>query len=98
MWSSHSEELQGGRVLKFSIHQAGASIPYAEILEHWINDPAFRSFFVSLLANVPLPAFRWETPAITQSSARRLFEFVLLDSPELVTTPDPNAFAQHFKH
>jgi len=49
-----------------------------------------------LLADAPFSAFRWETPPITTASAVRPFEFVLLDSPELATHPDPDAFAEHF--
>jgi hypothetical protein len=49
-----------------------------------------------LLADAPFSAFRWETPPITTLSAGRPFEFVLLDSPELASHPDPDAFAEHF--
>jgi hypothetical protein len=51
---------------------------------------------MTLLADAPYSAFRWETPPITCSSADRPFEFALLNSPELETKPDPDAFAKHF--
>ena len=44
----------------------------------------------------PFSAFRWETPPITIATANHPFEFVLLDSPDLASDPDPAAFAEHF--
>ncbi len=57
----------------------------------------FRSMFLALLASVPFSAFRWETPPLTAASADRPFEFVVLDSPGLASTPNPHAFAEHFR-
>src|SRR5262249_22496216 len=59
-------------------------------------DPAFRTLFNALLADVPFAAFRWETPAVTAATLVRPFECVLLDSPGLASRPDPEAFAEHF--
>jgi hypothetical protein len=39
---------------------------------------------------------RWETPGITAADMQQPFEFVLLDSPELLCRPNPGAFAEHF--
>jgi hypothetical protein len=66
-------------------------------LRYWREDEAFRSFFVSLLVNASFPAFRWETPPITTSTAAREFEFVLLDAPGLARAPDSQAFAKQFR-
>ena len=74
-----------------------APVPYADILRRWRDDKEFRSFFISLLADSPFSAFRWETPPITASTASRPFEFVLLDSPDLASHPDPEAFDDHFE-
>jgi len=49
------------------------------------------------LADAPYSAFRWETPPVTFGSSDRPFEFALLDSPELETEPDPDAFAERFR-
>jgi hypothetical protein len=71
-------------------------VTFSEVLRRWQDDPVFRSFFIALLAGAPFSAFRWETPPITTHSADRPFEFALLDSPELASQPDPEAFAEHF--
>ncbi len=78
--------------------KAGASLlAYDDVLERWRRDAKFRTFFNGLLADSPSTAFRWETPPITAATAERPFEFVLLDSPDLARTPDPQPFAEHFE-
>jgi hypothetical protein len=96
MFSTRSEQLARGHVLKFAIHQDSSALPYAEVLRLWQTDADLRSFFMALLADVPFSAFRWETPPLTAASVQRPFEFVILDSPGLAANPDPNAFADHF--
>jgi len=96
MWSARSEELTTGRVLKVAIDLEASPVSNSEVLRRWQDDADFRSFFIALLAEVPFPAFRWETPPITTATARRPFEFVVLDSPELARKADRDAFAHHF--
>jgi hypothetical protein len=96
MFSTRSEKLANGHVLKFAIDQDSSPLPYTEVLRLWQKDAGFRSFFMALLADAPFSAFRWETPVLTAASAARPFEFVILDSPGLAANPDPNAFAEHF--
>jgi hypothetical protein len=70
---------------------------YADVVEHWRADEPFRAFFAALLADPPFKAYFWETPPVTQATAARAFEFVLVDSPELAAlAPEPDAFAGHF--
>jgi hypothetical protein len=96
MWSARCQELANGRVLKMAIELDSAPVPYADVLRRWQDDEEFRSFFIDLLTDSPFSAFRWETPPITASTARRPFELVLLDSPGLASQPDPEAFADYF--
>jgi hypothetical protein len=49
-----------------------------------------------MLAGAPYGALRWETPAVSSTTAGAAFECVVLDSPGLDRRPDPNAFAEHF--
>jgi hypothetical protein len=94
MWSTRSEQLAHGRVI--SVDLKNRPITFSDVLRRWQDDPVFRAFFIALLADAPFSAFRWETPPITTASAVRPFEFVLLDSPDLASHPDPDAFAEHF--
>jgi len=76
----------------------GRTASYAEVLEHWQSDEAFRAFFIRILAQAPQDAYLWETPPVTQATATRGFEFVLVDSPDLAgLSPDPHSFAPHFE-
>jgi hypothetical protein len=96
MWSTRRDELTADRGVKIAIDRASKPVSYADVLRHWQDDGEFRSFFISLLADAPYAAFRWETPPITAATANRPFEFVLLDSPGLARGPDVDAFAEHF--
>ncbi len=96
MWTSRTTQLSNGRVIKLSIDIGSSPVSYADVIHQWQNDAGFRSFFIDLLVASPFSAFRWETPPITTATANHPFEFVLLDSPDLESDPDPAAFAEHF--
>jgi hypothetical protein len=97
-WSAGCERSGDGRVLRILIQKRSVPITFSEALRCWQDDAGFRSFFLRLLSDVPFSAFRWETPAVTRESAHRPFEFVALNSPELSSTPDASAFAEHFRN
>jgi hypothetical protein len=96
MWTSRSEELTEARGLRFVVELDAKPATFADVLQGWQHDAAFRSMFNALLANAPFSAFRWETPPVTLTTLTRPFESVLLDSPRLARRPDPEAFAEHF--
>jgi hypothetical protein len=96
MWGSRKEELTDGRGLRFSVDLRSKSATFADVVEGWRTDAAFRSLFDALLADEPFTAFRWETPPVTTATVTRPFEFVLLDCPGLARRPEPEAFAEHF--
>lgn len=97
MWDCTRQLLQGGRAQRFALRQRGLPVPYRDVLRYWREDEGFCSFFVSLLADAPFPAFRWETPPVTTSTVGREFEFVLLDAPGLDRAADSHAFAEQFR-
>lgn len=84
------------RIHKYTVTRNGEPIPYADALNLWQHDEAFYSCFVSLLSDSPFSAYRWEMPPITNATANRQFEFVLLNSPGLTRTPDVQTYAAHF--
>ncbi|NER78732.1 MAG: hypothetical protein F6K42_03975 [Leptolyngbya sp. SIO1D8] len=96
MWTSHPTQLSRDRGLKFTLELDSSPVPYADVLQRWQMDERFRDFFIHLLADSPFSAFRWETPAVTTTTAYQPFEFVLLDSPDLARDPEPDVFAEHF--
>jgi hypothetical protein len=96
MWGFRSEELPGSHGLRFAADRDGQPATFWDVLRAWQGDATFRSLFNAQLARAPYTAFRWETPPITDATATRPFEFVLLDSPGLAQRPDVEAFAEHF--
>ena len=91
-----TQEILNDHVHKYAITRNGARIPYADVLNLWQHDEAFRSRLVSVLSDSPFSAYRWETPPITNDTVNRHFEFVLLNSPGLAHTPHAQAYADHF--
>jgi hypothetical protein len=96
MWFTRSEELDTDRGSRFTIDLDSRPATFAEVLRGWVEDEEFRAIFSDLLANSRFSAFRWEAPPVTAATARRHFEFVLLDTPALARRADPRAFAQYF--
>jgi hypothetical protein len=96
MWGFRREELTAGRGMRFAVDLGSKPATFADVLRGWQSDTAFRSLYNALLAGAPFSAFRWETPPVTTATLTRPFEFVLLDSPGLAPSADPEAFAAHF--
>lgn len=96
MWRFAVEELSSGSRLRFGVELGSKPASVADVLRGWRTDAEFRAQFNSTLAAVPFSAFRWETPAVTDATLTRPFEFVVLDSPGLDRRPEPEAFAEHF--
>jgi hypothetical protein len=81
MFDAVTDHLETDRVTRYRIYRNGAPLTYATALDLWQSDPEFRQFYSALLADSPFPAYRWETPAISESAVDRPFEFVLINSP-----------------
>lgn len=97
MWTAETE-IVDDESRRLAVVRDGRRLSYADVVVHWQSDEDFRAFFVRLLAEAPYDAYLWETPPISRATVGRGFEFVLVDSPELARlTPDPEAFAPHFK-
>ena len=96
MWSAKAFDTGRDDTLRFSVMHDAAPASYSDVVNAWRNDVTFREWFNALLAGVAFSAFRWETPPVTTMTASRPFEFVLLDTPGLARTPDPDAFTGHF--
>src|SRR5262249_3272060 len=87
MWVFQPNQLPGGHGLRCNAERDSHVATFAEVLQAWQDDAAFRSLFNAQLAAAAYAAFRWETPPVTDATARRPFEFVVLDSPELLRPP-----------
>lgn len=72
MWTARSEVQQEGRVVRFTIDLDAQLATFADIVNWWHDDAAFRSLFNEVLASAPFTAFRWETPAISKETLTAL--------------------------
>ena len=98
MWKYLIENLKSEPNQKISLLFNNQRLTYSEVIELWQDNNAFRTFFISLLAEAPFSAYFWETPPITLSTVNREFEFVLIDSPQLARVKaNSNAFRQYFQ-
>jgi hypothetical protein len=96
-WHARTQRLNDGGDRRIAVAWNQRSVSFGAVMGCWQRDPAFREFFIELLAGIPLDAFRWETPPLTRENRDRPFEFVLLDAPELKRPADPSDFAEHFR-
>ncbi|MEM7537169.1 MAG: hypothetical protein AAF639_33660 [Chloroflexota bacterium] len=96
MYTSHQYTLSNDQGHRISFYKKSSPLPYRDVLHLWQHDASFRTFFITLLADTPFTAFRWETPPITTTTADRPFECVLLNSPGLARRPDIHAFSEYF--
>ncbi|ESA38579.1 hypothetical protein N836_32080 [Leptolyngbya sp. Heron Island J] len=90
------ESYNKGNTLRFQIHEKDELLSYNDVIERWIHDDQFRSFFRSLLYDSGLSSYVWETPPITSNHLNRPFEFVLLSLPKRFGSPDRETYAQYF--
>ena len=97
MFDAPVETIEGGRVMRYAIAANSTPLTYAQVLDLWQQDDAFRTYFISLLSDSPFAGYRWETPAITADNSDRPFEFVLVDSPGFSTRKtDSRPFQNYF--
>ena len=89
-------QIIGDRTHKYSFTCNGGVVTFKTVLNLWQYDQAFRSLFVSQLVDSPFSAYRWETPAITNSTVDRNFEFVLLNAPGLARSADRETYVDYF--
>ena len=96
MWQIRREYIDSDRLQNF-ILENDAQLTYQKVIELWQNNRSFREFFISALADIPMEAYFWETPPISNSTVNRQFEFVAIDSPKLADIkPDPSDFQSYF--
>jgi hypothetical protein len=91
-----SREILNTGIHRYAMTGDGNPVSFADALQAWQDDDAFRSRFCELLAESPFAAYRWETPPVTGATLDRAFEFVLVDTPWLAGGANHAAFAEHF--
>eukprot|EP00955_Chlamydomonas_euryale_P106504 365707-Chlamydomonas_euryale.AAC.36 len=71
-------------------------VTWGNVLERWRKSGTFRACFSRALANVPLEAFFWETPAVSWATLDQPFSMVVLEAiGSFPDKGDPRGFAEH---
>lgn len=85
---------------KYELYKSNMKVTYYEFLKELSdNNAALSELFINTLRESRFAKFRFETPPISTDLKDSLsLEFILLDSPELQSTPDVEAFAEHFNN
>ena len=94
MWKVYSKKINRG--WRYKVQSDGKTLSFDAVLILWKNDVDFRDFFIGLFADFPFSAYRWETPAVTESTISRDFEFVIIRDDSLIKKPNPSSFSSYF--
>jgi hypothetical protein len=94
MWTGAWETLGPGK-LRLVPHFEYLPVSYADMIGLLQTDASCRDFLSASLADLPYPAFTWETPGMVAGSLRK-FECVVMDAPYLLVPPDLDSFDEHF--
>ncbi len=97
-FTATKEQFENGSVTKFKLFADSQPLSFREVIDLWQTAASFGVLFNSLLQDSPYQAFRWETPRCCTNSWSSPFEFVLIDSPSLVTRrPDVKTYDEYFE-
>jgi hypothetical protein len=97
-WDAEIESLERGRIRRIRVRRDGTPVAHGDAVAAWRDDAGFRGRFIGWLAEAPFEAYFWETPAVTEDTISRAFEFVFVDAPSLAAMPpDVAAFREHFR-
>lgn len=90
--------MESSQVLRVIVRRHRHPLSYSDVIHSWQKDAGFRTYFTSLLANVPFDAFLWEVHPVTSKTLDKVFEFVLADCAALYRAQaDPLPFKQHIE-
>lgn len=97
MYQFEKVVLNGGQSYKYIIYEQGEQLSYIDFVSLLQQEEQFRSFFISLLADITFHAYQWETPPVSANTIAGDFEFVIHLSPGIDLSPDPDPFRQYFR-
>lgn len=97
MFDTATQIIEPNRVTRYRISDNRAVLSYSNVLDLWQTDQEFRTYLITVLHDSPFSAYRWETPAVSQKTIDRPFEFVLINTPGFATRRvDSDTYAEYF--
>lgn len=97
MFDSETDTREKDSVIRHRIMRAGRTLTYSTVIDLWQHNCPFQDYVTSLMADAPFKGFRWETPPLSNASADRPFEFVLVNTPGFASRrTDRNTYSKYF--
>lgn len=97
-WRVEQIEEQHGRVQKYTIHDDRGALSFRQVVNFWIENLDFRSFYLKLLSNSQYASYYWEHPSISSDRFDIDYEFVLVQSDILHTVSvTPQYFEAYYQ-
>ncbi|KAK3261146.1 hypothetical protein CYMTET_29937 [Cymbomonas tetramitiformis] len=89
VYEAKHEDIPAHYAVKYTIQaiydgRQRSTLSWSMALQLWQDDSEFRIMCTNVLRRSSFPAFFWETPPLTQADLQSPFEFVLVNSPQLV--------------
>lgn len=97
MWQAYPIPQSLNTTLQFQIRENDKPLSFAQVIHYWQNSAPFRSYFNTLLTEIPFEAYYWEVAPMTKTQTILPFEFVVINSAPLRhIIPDQSAFQEYF--
>lgn len=97
MWTVKTTVLNEN-VHKLNIFENESPLTYENAVRYWQENSDFRNLYFSILEKSPFEAFFWEHPPVTRGNIQKIYEFVLVNSPQLAkVAADWKPFEEKFK-
>ncbi|HEY1614340.1 MAG TPA: hypothetical protein VGF97_11670 [Rhizomicrobium sp.] len=94
MWKARRRTITPAICEKVTVEGAGRTLSFAEVIQGWRDDAAFREFFLRELAATPYSAFVWEMPPVARGHIDIAYEYVAVRCDALAR---PRADASAFR-
>ncbi|MEM7039562.1 MAG: hypothetical protein AAF570_21485, partial [Bacteroidota bacterium] len=88
----------GENVLKIKLSHDEQILSFQDVIDLWMSEPEFRTFYALQLAGAPFEAFFWEHPPLQAHTLDAPYECVLVNSQNLPRLrANARAFSEHFE-
>lgn len=97
MWDHRAERLEDYAGHRVTFRSQGNELTRGEALGLLEESEDYRNYFIEALLDLPYSAFRWEVAPLRKDALDRIFEFAVVDSPELEQPADLQTFTEYFR-
>lgn len=97
MWEAKLNAVDSN-IYKINLFEDKTQLCCEDVIRHWGENYEFRDFYISILKESSFDAYFWENPPVAKLNLKQVYEFVLVNSPQLSkVSADPKPFVEKFK-